>query len=95
MDEKPYFRYCHIPSLNGDSSDPHFSFTPYDHFTAETAHKVCNEIGGKLPGVGKEYDALWLAKSVSYLSSFVRYAWPYSLRWSSWPVSSGIKDTKS
>ena len=87
-DKKPYVKFCHIPALNGDSLDPHFSFSAYDYFTADTAHKTCTKIGGKVPDLTKIYDALWLVKSVEYLSSYVRFAWPYSLRWSSWPVSS-------
>ena len=87
FDKKPYVRYCHIPALNGDSSSPHYAFSEYDYFTADTARKTCEKIGGKVPDLTNEYDALWLMKSVEYLSSFVRFAWPYSLRWASWPVS--------
>ena len=86
-DKKPYTKYCHIPALNGDSSSPHFSFSEYSYFTADTARKTCEKIGGKVPDLTNEYDALWLVKSVEYLSSYVRFAWPYSLRWASWPVS--------
>ena len=83
---KPYLKYCHIPALNGDDNEPHFSFSPYKYFTADTARQTCEEIGGKLPHLKNEHDDLWLIKSVEYLSSFVRFGWPYSLRWSSWPV---------
>ena len=85
-DKKPYVRYCHIPALNGASNKPHFKFSSYSYFTADTAYKTCKQVGGKVPDLNKAYDALWLVKSIEYLSSFVRFAWPYSLRWSSWPV---------
>ena len=85
-DRQPYLRYCHIPALNGDSSDAHFSFTPYTYFTADTARKTCKKIGGKVPGLSKSYDSLWLSRAIAYLSSFVRFARPYSLRWATWPV---------
>ena len=84
---KPYVRFCHIPALNGDSSEPHFKFTEYNYFTADTAHKTCAKVWGKVPDLPTIYDAIWLIKSIEYLSSFVRFAWPYSLRWASWPVS--------
>ena len=89
-DKMPYVKYCHIAAMNGDSNETHFEFTPYNHFTAETARKTCEKMGAKLPGVRKEYDALWLLRAVEYLSSHVRFAWPFSLRWTSWPVSTSI-----
>ena len=88
FDKKPIIKFCHIPGLNGDSNDPHFTFSPYSFFTADTAHKTCEKIGGKVPDLTKEYDALLLAKAIEYLSSFVRFGRPYSLRWTCWPVSS-------
>ena len=93
-DKKPYVKYCHIPALNGDSNSPHFAFSEYDYFTADTARKTCEKVGGKVPDLTNDYDALWLVKSVEYLSSFVRFAWPYSLRWASWPVSNVNNITK-
>ena len=83
-------KYCHIPALNGDSSSPHFAFSEYEYFTADTARKTCEKVGGKVPDLTNEYDALWLVKSVEYLSSYVRFGWPYSLRWASWPVSNAL-----
>ena len=80
-------KFCHIPAFNGDSKSPHFSFTPHSYFTADTAHRTCKEVGGKVPELSKEYDIFMLIRAIEYLSSFVRLARPYSLRWSSWPVS--------
>ena len=86
-ERKPYVRFCHIPGLNGDSNEPHFKFSDYSYFTADTAHKTCANVGGKVPDLTTIYDTIWLIKSIEYLSSFVRFGWPYSLRWASWPVS--------
>ena len=86
FDKKPFIKYCHIPALNGESSGPHFSFTPYKYFTADTAHKTCDKIGGKVPDLDKKYDAFFLMKAIEYLSSFVRFGRPFSLRWTCWPV---------
>ena len=85
-DKKPYVKFCHIPALNGDSTDPHFAFAPYEYFTADTAHKTCEKIGGKVPDLSNKYDAFFLMKAIEYLSSFVRFGRPFSLRWTSWPV---------
>ena len=87
-DKMPYVKYCHIAAMNGDPNETHFTFSPYKYFTADTARETCEKMGAKLPRVRKEYDALWLLRAVEYLSSYVRFAWPYSLRFASWPVSS-------
>ena len=86
FDKKPLVRICHIPAFNDDTSDPHFAFTPYSFFTADMAHRTCEKIGGNVPNLSKEYEALYLAMAIEYLSSFVRLGRPYSLRWASWPV---------
>ena len=86
FDKKPFIKYCHIPAFNGNSGDPHFSFTQHSYFTADTAHKTCEKIGGKVPDLNNKYDAFFLMNAIEYLSSFVRFGRPFSLRWTSWPV---------
>merc|ERR1712020_25853 len=63
-ERKPYVRFCHIPGLNGDSSEPHFRFSDYSYFTADTAHKTCANVGGKVPDLTSIYDTIWLIKSI-------------------------------
>ena len=75
-DKKPGVRFCHIPALNEESTDIHFSFTPYSYFTSYLVNKTCDKMGGKAPDFSKECDALWPAKSIEYLSSFVRFGRP-------------------
>ena len=85
-DKKPGVRFCHIPALNEESTDIHFSFTPYSYFTSYLVNKTCDKMGGKAPDFSKECDALWPAKSIEYLSSFVRFGRPWPLKWLCWPV---------
>ena len=84
---KPYARYCHIPGLNGPSNTTHFEFTPFESFDSDLARITCEKVGGKVPSLISLLDTIWFIKAVEYLSSFVRFGWPYSYRWSSWPVS--------
>ena len=85
-DKKPGVWFCHIPALNEESTDIHFSFTPYSYFTSYLVNKTCDKMGGKAPDFSKECDALWPAKSIEYLSSFVRFGRPWPLKWLCWPV---------
>ena len=85
---KPYVRYCHISALNGPANVSHFKFTPYEYFNLDMALTTCANVGGKVPSLTTELDAIWFIKAVEYLSSFVRFGWPYSYKWSSWPVRS-------
>ena len=78
--KKPGVRFCHILALNEESFDIHFSFTPYSYFTSYFVNKTCDKMGGNAPDLSKEYDALWPAKSIEYLSSFVRFGRQYSFR---------------
>ena len=81
-ENKPYVQYCHIPALS-----PNYTFSPYEYFTADTAHQTCAKVGGIVPNLDTEQDALWFVKTVEYLSSFVRFGRPFTLRYSTWPVS--------
>ena len=51
------------------------------------ARVTCEKVGGKVPSLISQLDTIWFIKAVEFLSSFVRFGWPYSYRWSSWPVS--------
>ena len=82
-----YFKYCHISAFNNPSEDVSYSFTDYEYFTVDSAHATCAEIGGKVPSVKNQFDQVNLELVIKYLSSFVRYNRPYSLKYASWPVS--------
>ena len=81
-ENKPYVQYCHIPALA-----PNYTFTQFEYFTADSAYDTCEKVGGIVPNLGTEQDALWFVKTIEYISSFVRFGWPFSLRYSTWPVS--------
>ena len=81
-ENKPYVQYCHIPALA-----PNYTFSQFEYFTADSAYDTCEKVGGKVPNLGSEQDALWFVKTIEYISSFVRFGWPFSLRYSTWPVS--------
>ena len=81
-----YFRYCHISAFNDASQDIHYSFTNYSYFTADSAHATCSEIGGKVPSITNQHHQLQLELVIEYLSSFVRYNRPYTLKYANWPV---------
>ena len=84
---KPLARYCHITALNDASLGQYFAFTNYSYFNAQDAHSTCAEVGGKVPSLTTEMQALRLHSTIENLLGFVRLGWPYSLRWMSWPVS--------
>ena len=81
------YRYCHVSAVNGPSNGPYFTFTPYEFFTADSAHNTCNEVGGSLPDLKTQFDALFLQGTMEYLLRLVILDWPWSLRWLTWPVS--------
>ena len=83
-DKKPLLRYCHIVALNGAGT--HFSFTEYEYFTADSAHTTCEEVGGSVPSLKNQLDAIYLQTTMEYLLGFVSMGWPFSLKWISWPV---------
>ena len=80
------FRFCHISALNDASQDVRYTFTNYSHFTADSAHSTCAEIGGKVPSVKTRIRQTQLEVLIGYLSSFVRYNRPYTMKYASWPV---------
>ena len=84
---KPKYRVCHMSAINDQSAEAHFEFTNYSHFTADTARIACENIGGYLPNLEEELDALMLQNALEYITSFVSVGWPFSLRWMTWPVS--------
>ena len=88
---KPLARYCHITALNDPSVGSYFEFTKYSYFNAEDAHTVCAEVGGKVPSLTTEVEALQLSRAIENLGTFVRLGWPFSLKWMTWPVSNVIK----
>ena len=81
-ENKPYVQYCHIPALA-----PNYTFSQFEYFTADSAYETCSKVGGSVPSLEVEQDALWFVKTIEYISSFVRFGWPFSLRYSTWPVS--------
>ena len=82
----PFFTFCHISAFNDASQEVQYSFTDYQYFTAESAHSTCAEIGGKVPSVKNHHRQLQLEFVIEYLSSFVRYNRPYTLKWLTFPV---------
>ena len=48
-ERKVSYRICHISALGGDTSMPHYEFTPYSYFDYATAEETCRTLGGKLP----------------------------------------------
>ena len=69
-------------ALSGD-----YDFTDYSYFTSDTAYSVCEKVGGSVPTLKDELDAIWLQDTIRYLSNFVSVNSPFSLRWITWPVS--------
>ena len=87
---KPLARYCHISALNDASLGQYFQFTKYQYFNAEDAHTTCAEVGGEVPSLTSEVEALQLHRMITNLLEFVSLGWPYSLKWMTWPVSIGF-----
>ena len=83
----PKYRVCHIPALNGGANEVHYEFTEHSYFTADSALAVCEKVGGVLPNLEEELNAIWLKNAMENLSSYVVVGWPFSLRWMTWPVS--------
>ena len=81
-----HFRYCHISAFNDASQDVRYSFTNYPYFTADSAHATCSEIGGKVPSITNQHRQFQLEFVIEYLSGFVRYNRPYTLKYANWPV---------
>ena len=84
---KPKHRVCHISAINDETIDARFEFTKHSYFTEDTAHAVCQEVGGFLPNLEEELEAIWLQRSMEYLTSWVQVGWPFSMKWMTWPVS--------
>ena len=59
-DFKPKYRVCHLSAINDDTKNARFEFTKYRHFTSDFAYSACNNIGGSLPSLEEELDAIWL-----------------------------------
>ena len=85
--KKPLYRYCQLVALNDPSNGPHYTFTDYQWFTKPTANSVCEDLSGSLPRIVTQLDGVYLKKVIEYLSDFVNVETPFSLKWSSWPVS--------
>ena len=81
-DGKPTLRYCHIPALSG-----YYEFTNYSYFTADTAHSICDKVGGSVPMLKEELEAIWLRETIAYLTNHVNVNTPFTIRWITWPVS--------
>ena len=84
---KPKYRSCHISAINDEELESSFKFTSHKYFTADSAYTVCEKIGGFVPNLEEELDAVWLQQTMEYLTSYVEIGWPFSFRWMTWPVS--------
>ena len=89
LKKKPAARVCHISALNEDASfsnNANFKFTDYSSFTYDDARSVCQKIGGSIPVLKEELDAVWLRLSMEFLISYVSSGWAFSMKWITWPV---------
>ena len=85
-EKKPKYRSCHLSAINDETIDARFEFTKHNYFTADTAHAACQEIGGFVPNLEEELEAIWLQQAMELLTSWVQVGWPFSMKWMTWPV---------
>ena len=84
--KKPAGRICHISALNGNDDAANFKFTNYSGFTYDDAQTVCKKIGGSVPVLKEEIDAVWLKVAIEFILPYVSSGWPFSMKWATWPV---------